>query len=107
MDYTGTHKIASLASIFIPSPKKVKNGKGLQIEALINVFIVVYDSEGNLTEDLSKELKILYDWRGMPIEFIQQSQPTGSSSDTLFRLLMKYDGTGRRISRIRLSCIRV
>jgi len=35
----------------------------------------------------------------MPIEFIQQSQPTGSSSDTLFRLLMKYDGTGRRISK--------
>ena len=35
----------------------------------------------------------------MPIEFIQQSQPAGSSSDTLFRLLMKYDGTGRRISK--------
>ncbi len=44
-------------------------------------------------------MKILYDWRGMPIEFIQQSQPAGSSSDTLFRLLMKYDGTGRRISK--------
>ena len=35
----------------------------------------------------------------MPIEFIQESQPAGSSSDTLFRLLMKYDGTGRRISK--------
>ena len=35
----------------------------------------------------------------MPIEFIQQSQPADSSSDTLFRLLMKYDGTGRRISK--------
>ena len=35
----------------------------------------------------------------MPIEFLQESQPTGSSSDTLFRLLMKYDGTGRRISK--------
>ena len=35
----------------------------------------------------------------MPIEFIQTQQPTGSSSDTLFRLLMKYDGTGRRISK--------
>ena len=85
----------------------------------------VYDSVGNLTYDKylqgegsknalvhfycrtvvycalrnSKEMKILYDWRGMPIEFIQQSQPAGSSSDTLFRLLMKYDGTGRRISK--------
>ena len=35
----------------------------------------------------------------MPIEFIQTQQPTGSSSDTLFRLLMKYDGSGRRISK--------
>ena len=85
----------------------------------------VYDSVGNLTYDKylqgegsknalvhfycrtvvycalrnSKEMKILYDWRGMPIEFIQQSQPAGSSSDTLFRLLMKYDGSGRRISK--------
>ena len=59
----------------------------------------VYDSVGNLTYDKSKEMEILYDWRGMPIEFIQQSQPAGSSSDTLFRLLMKYDGTGRRISK--------
>ena len=39
----------------------------------------VYDSEGNLVEDKSKRLKIFYDWRGMPIEFIQQPQPTGSS----------------------------
>ena len=35
----------------------------------------------------------------MPIEFIQTQQPTGSSSDTLFRLLMEYDGSGRRISK--------
>ena len=59
----------------------------------------VYDSEGNLTEDKSKGLKILYDWRGMPIEFIQQQQPTGSSGSTLFRLTMSYDGSGRRISK--------
>ena len=44
-------------------------------------------------------MKILYDWRGMPIEFIQQPQPTGSSSDTLFKLTMAYDGSGRRISK--------
>ena len=63
----------------------------------------VYDSVGNLTYDKSKGMKILYDWRGMPIEFIQQSQPAGSSSDTLFRLLMKYDGSGRRISKTLLT----
>ena len=60
----------------------------------------VYDSEGNLVEDKSKRLKIFYDWRGMPIEFIQQPQPMGSSSDTV-RLSMMYDGSGRRISKTR------
>ena len=35
----------------------------------------VYDSEGNLTFDKSKELEISYDWRGMPIEFKQLQQP--------------------------------
>ena len=40
----------------------------------------VYDSEGDLTEDKSKRLKISYDWRGMPVEFIQTQRPTGSSS---------------------------
>lgn len=35
----------------------------------------------------------------MPIEFIQQPQPTGSSNDTLFVLTMAYDGSGRRISK--------
>jgi YD repeat-containing protein len=34
----------------------------------------------------------------MPIEFIQQSQPAESSSDTA-RLSMMYDGSGRRISK--------
>ena len=49
----------------------------------------------------SKEMKILYDWRGMPIEFIQTQQPTGSSGNSLFRLTMAYDATGRRISKTR------
>ncbi len=38
----------------------------------------------------------------MPIEFIQQPQPTGSSSDTA-RLSMMYDGSGRRISKTFLT----
>ncbi len=40
--------------------------------------------------------------RGMPIEFIQQSQPAESSSDTA-RLSMMYDGSGRRISKTFLT----
>ena len=37
----------------------------------------------------------------MPIEFMQESQPTGSSGNSLLRLTMAYDGTGRRISKTR------
>ena len=39
----------------------------------------------------------------MPIEFMQYSsqQPTGSSGNSLFRLTMAYDGSGRRISKTR------
>ncbi len=44
-------------------------------------------------------MKISYDWRGMPVEF--RLEPTGSSSNTLFRLTMSYDGSGRRISKTR------
>lgn len=85
----------------------------------------MYNSEGNLTEDKylqgednknalvhfycrtvvycalrnSKRLKISYDWRGMPVEF--RLEPTGSSDNSLFRLTMAYDGSGRRISKTR------
>ncbi|MBQ7078995.1 MAG: RHS repeat-associated core domain-containing protein [Fibrobacter sp.] len=59
----------------------------------------VYDSEGNLTEDKSKRLKISYDWRGMPIEFKQTAMPQGSTDNELYKLEMKYDGSGRRISK--------
>ena len=60
----------------------------------------LYDLDGNLISDSSKGLKILYDWRGMPVEFLLE--PTGSSSDTT-RLVMMYDGSGRRISKTILS----
>ena len=48
-------------------------------------------------------LKISYDWRGMPVEFMQYPplENTGVSGDTLFRLTVAYDGTGRRISKTR------
>ena len=53
----------------------------------------VYDSDGNLIEDKSKRLKISYDWRGMPVEFMQYppQENTGVSGDTLFRLTVAYD----------------
>lgn len=65
----------------------------------------VYDSEGNLIEDKSKRLKISYDWRGMPIEFTQYppQENTGVSDDTLYKIAMAYDGTGRRISKTLLT----
>ena len=47
--------------------------------------------------DSSKGLKISYDWRGMPVEFLQQEPSGGSSHAT--RLVMMYDGSGRRISK--------
>jgi RHS repeat-associated protein len=53
-----------------------------------------------LVADSSKGLKISYDWRGMPVEFLLE--PTGSSSDTT-RLVMMYDGSGRRISKALLT----
>ncbi len=44
-----------------------------------------------------------YDWRGMPVEFMQYPplENTGVSGDTLFRLTVAYDGSGRRISKTR------
>ena len=73
----------------------------------------VYDSEGNLIEDKSKNLKISYDWRGMPVEFRMETmadevhQPTRGCSRDSVRLLMAYDGSGRRVSktRERKACI--
>ena len=68
-----------------------------KLSSFIDNFL--YDSEGNLIEDKSKRLKISYDWRGMPVEF--RLEPTGVSGDTLFKIGMLYDGTGRRISKTR------
>ena len=50
-----------------------------------------------------KRLKISYDWRGMPIEFTQYppQENTGVSGDTLYKMAMAYDGSGRRISKTR------
>ena len=60
----------------------------------------VYDSEGNLIEDKSKKMRITYDWRGMPVEFVREIE----NGDSL-KLVMKYDGNGKRISKTRLRKI--
>ena len=57
----------------------------------------VYDSEGNLIEDKSKKMRITYDWRGMPVEFVREIE----NGDSL-KLMMMYDGNGKRISKTRL-----
>ena len=71
-----------------------------------NTFL--YDSEGNLIEDRSKGLKISYDWRGMPTEFIIENNPKNAPHTTRdcgglgTMLRIAYDGSGRRISKTRL-----
>ena len=93
---------------------------------LLKKSLFVYDSEGNLIEDKylqgegsknalvhfycrtivycalrnSKGLKISYDWRCMPIEFIQEPQPTmGSFCYTLFRLTGRMTGRAEEFPR--------
>ena len=65
----------------------------------------VYDSEGNLIEDKSKSLKISYDWRGMPVEFIRETctDYNGYVVCDSTKLIVAYDGSGRRISKTRLK----
>ena len=84
----------------------------------------VYDTTGNLIEDKylqgessknalvhfycrtaaycalrnSKRLKISYDWRGMPVEFVHDV----SDAKDAYKLVMAYDGSGRRISKTRM-----
>lgn len=76
--------------------KSVSNGMGGTADDrnMSDVDNFVYGSEGNLIEDKSKKMKISYDWRGMPVEFVRKMD----SGDSL-KLVMKYDGNGKRISK--------
>ena len=65
----------------------------------------VYDRDGNLVEDRSKNLKIAYDWRGMPVEFVREDRCLDIHEQIVCdstKLVMAYDGSGRRISKTRL-----
>ena len=79
--------------------KSVANGMGGTADDRItsDASNFIYDSEGNLIEDKSKKMKIFYDWRGMPVEFVREIE----NGDSL-KLVMKYDGNGKRISKTRL-----
>ena len=81
--------------------KSVANGMGgtADTRKMSNPDNFMYDSEGKLIFDNSKKLQISYDWRGMPVEFTQTEKPEGSSADKLYKLVMDYDGSGRRISK--------
>ena len=66
------------------------------------------NSEGNLIEDKSKSLKISYDWRGMPVEFRMETRANNVLENThgcrrdCVKVLMAYDGSGRRVSKTRM-----
>ena len=82
--------------------KSIANGMGGTADDRItsDASNFVYDSEGNLIEDKSKKMKIFYDWRGMPVEFVREAD----GGDSL-KLVMAYDGSGKRISKTRLRKI--
>ena len=66
----------------------------------------VYDQEGNLVEDKSKNMKISYDWRGMPVEFVWKDECYNYKGHFMCdsaKLVLAYDGSGRRISKTRMN----
>ena len=85
--------------------EKVANGMGGESANNRNMSAsgnFVYDSVGNLIEDKSKDLKISYDWRGMPVEFVRQDENCKTSVCDSTKLVLRYDGSGRRVSKTRL-----
>src|SRR5690554_2720341 len=60
----------------------------------------LYDRDGNMIEDKSKQMIISYDHRGLPVEFKRESSSSENGADSV-RLVLNYDGAGSRISKIR------
>jgi RHS repeat-associated protein len=83
--YGGTNKLKSVAD---------NMGGSTSYRTMSANDNFAYDRDGNLVEDKSKQMKIAYDWRGMPVEFARNTD----GGDSL-KLVMKYDGAGRRISK--------
>ena len=87
--YGGTNKLKSVAD---------NMGGSTSYRTMSANDNFAYDRDGNLVEDKSKQMKIAYDWRGMPVEFARNTD----GGDSL-KLVMKYDGSGRRISKMLLA----
>lgn len=83
--YGGTNKLKSVAD---------NMGGSTSYRTMSANDNFAYDRDGNLVEDKSKQMRIAYDWRGMPVEFARNTD----GGDSL-KLVMKYDGAGRRISK--------
>jgi RHS repeat-associated protein len=60
----------------------------------------VYDHDGNMIEDKSKQMTVRYNHRGLPVEFKRESSSSENGADSV-RLILNYDGAGSRISKIR------
>lgn len=87
--------------------KSVTNGMGGTADSrnMTDANNFDYDADGNLIEDKSKNLTISYDWRGMPVEFVRETC-TAYGHYTVCdstKLVMAYDGSGRRISKTRMK----
>ena len=86
--------------------KSVTNGMGGTADSrnMTDANNFDYDADGNLIEDKSKHMKVSYDWRGMPVEFIRETgcyDYHGHSLCDTTKLSLAYDGSGRRISKTR------
>jgi RHS repeat-associated protein len=63
----------------------------------------IYDRDGNMIEDKSKEMTISYDHRGLPVEFkreVPSISGVAGEKDSV-RLTLAYDGAGSRITKKR------
>jgi RHS repeat-associated protein len=60
----------------------------------------IYDRDGNMIEDKSKQMTVRYNHRGLPTEFKRESSSSENGADSV-RLVLNYDGAGSRISKIR------
>src|SRR5690554_5252041 len=63
----------------------------------------IYDRDGNMIEDKSKQMTIFYDHRGLPVEFkreVPSISGVAGEKDSV-RLTLAYDGAGSRITKKR------
>src|SRR5574344_1029164 len=84
--------------------KKVAAGMSAAVDAerLMNADSnFVYDADGNMIRDRSKNLSVTYDFRGLPTEFLREVASASGVAGAVdsVRLVMAYDGSGSRIGK--------